>query len=229
MKLIAGLAAVVIAGNLFGQGSLYRPDPAHFVCNHCSLAQLVRAAFGIRSDQLSGPSFLDRQLVDASADIPSGATEEQYQQILRNVLRTRLGLVVHHEQKNIPAFDLIVAEGGPRLNDAAAADPFGVMPKSNGRPEDAPAAGRIPTMTLHVENGVAMIQGNATLATLANALSNQLRQRIRDSTGLAGKYTFALTWQVDSSQALNLALSRLGLALAPTTVLDRYDRGRSYK
>ena len=57
---------------------LYNSDPTHLVCNQCSLEQLVREAFGVRDFQLSGPKFLNEQLVDVKVDIPAGATEEQY-------------------------------------------------------------------------------------------------------------------------------------------------------
>jgi len=61
---------------------------------------------------------MDRERFDITAKIPQGAAKEQFRVMMQNLLKERFKLEVHHEQKEMPGFQFVVAKGGPKLTKA---------------------------------------------------------------------------------------------------------------
>jgi uncharacterized protein (TIGR03435 family) len=197
-------------------------DPAHLFCGNMSAELLIRRAYGITYLQLTGPEWLRTTQFDIAANVPAGATKEQVAEMWRNLLAERFRLKVHHESRETPQFDLVVAKNGPKLKPAPD---DGVPPKmgSLGR--------RRPDFTyLHFPK--------TTMAGLASTLSIQANQPVNDATGLTGNYDVELSWNPDFAVAgpdsppeLPKALQeQLGLDLKPKKalldmlVVDRMDK-----
>src|SRR6185437_1836621 len=101
-------------------------------------AVLIRA-FGLKSFQLAGPSWLDTQRFNIEAKIPAQISSDEFRQMLQNLLAKRLGLIVHHARKEIPGYGLAVAKRGVGLQPsgsghktAEAPSPSGDVPSKSG-------------------------------------------------------------------------------------------------
>jgi uncharacterized protein (TIGR03435 family) len=220
-------------------------DPTHFTSTNMSLATLLMRAFGIKRFQLSGPSWLDTEYYNVAANIPEGATPEQFQLMLQNLLVERFKLTLHHQEKEMPIYELVVGKSGPKLKEAGAKD---------ARPEAAPAppvgaAGYgkdrdgYPvfqpgeTGTKVADSHARMHYAPMTMEQLAVELSGHVGRTVKDATGLEGRYDISLRWVPErppedpSGPTLFSAIQdQLGLKLdakkgsVDTLVLDHVER-----
>ena len=88
--------------------------------------------------------------------------------MLQRLLAERFGLVVHRETRQLPGYRLVVAKGGPRLTQSAAA----AAKTGEAAPGPAPAQNEVV-----VKNGIPKFSdsaGTGTLMTLAGTLSARL-------------------------------------------------------
>jgi len=185
----------IMMGTRGGPGT---PDPSHVTFSNMPLSRLIMTAWGVKSFQVSGPSWMDSQRFDISAKIPDGATRQQFQIMLQNLLAERFKLVVHKERKEVPIYALAVAKGGPKLKESpkevedTAADPRPAPPATgpDGAPRVVPIR-RGETLTFG-PNGFRMQGAHETMATLADVLSNQLGRPVIDMTGLTAEYDYTL-------------------------------------
>jgi uncharacterized protein (TIGR03435 family) len=51
--------------------------------------------------------------------LPAGATKEQLPEMWRRLLEERFHLAAHYVTKELPAYELVVANGGPRCRGSA--------------------------------------------------------------------------------------------------------------
>jgi uncharacterized protein (TIGR03435 family) len=196
-------------------------DPAHLICGNVSAAFLIVRAYGITNLQLIGPEWLRTTQFDIAANVPAGATKEQVAEMWRNLLAERFHLEVHHESRETPQFDLVVAKNGSKLKPA---------PDDSAPPRMGSLGRRRPDFTyLHFPK--------TTMAGLVSTLSNEANKPVNDVTGLTGNYDVELSWNPDFAAAgpdsppeLSKALQeQLGLELkskkAPLDMLvvDRMD------
>jgi uncharacterized protein (TIGR03435 family) len=162
------------------------------------LRALITFAYGIRDFQLSGgPGWVGTERFDIIAktervestqeppdprtmtDEQRKARDDQWNARVRALLADRFGLVVHKEAKEQPVYLLTVAKNGPKLT--VVTTPGDRQGTSGGR-------GR--------SQGYA-----ATMAMLANTLSNATGRPVIDKTGLTGKYDYILEWAPDGGAA----------------------------
>jgi uncharacterized protein (TIGR03435 family) len=208
-------------------------DPGLYSCQNCALSILVMRAYGLNaSHPSSAPGWLDDQRFDVAAKMPPGITEEQFSLMLRNLLAERFKLAVHHEKKEMPVYDLVVAKNGPRLKEsaphaatkeeAAAIAPGQPLKKDqDGYPVIPPGSDIVMSMGA----GHARLRlDNESPAKFAEMIAGQLQRPVIDATGLKGKYDFMLSWipehrggsapDDDSGPTLEAAIqAQLGLRL----------------
>src|SRR5580658_6505108 len=97
-------------------------DPGLLTLNRNTLRDLINRAYGItREFQLSAPAWAETEFYDIVAKVPEGATKEQTNAMLQNLLQTRFKLALHHESRDFPGFVLTVAKGGSKLKESKAA------------------------------------------------------------------------------------------------------------
>jgi len=161
------------------------------VITNAPLGWLVRNAFGvIIDDQLSGlPGWVnsDRYDVQAKMDEDSaaawnkitGEAKKQQQQLLyQSLLADRCHLKVHRETRQLPVYDLVIAKGGLKLQDAK------------------PIEGSRTTAGNGLFNAQAI-----TIEALAYSLSGDVGRVILDKTGLGDKkFDLDLKWTPDEQQ-----------------------------
>jgi uncharacterized protein (TIGR03435 family) len=174
-------------------------DPGLFTCRNCSLSQIMEDAYEIRGYDFSGPGWLEITRFDFMAKVPAGATREEFQTMLRNLLAERFKLALHREKRPMPVVELTVAKNGPRFKEGVPGD---------APPDDGPAgklkrdADGFPI--LPPGTGVAMVPGhgrmrleNQPIELLISVLSSQLDSPVIDATGLTGTYDLEVSWAWD--------------------------------
>ncbi|HEY1496603.1 MAG TPA: TIGR03435 family protein, partial [Candidatus Solibacter sp.] len=104
-------------------GSSSRTTPGTFEMRGTTAYTLVRAAYGLNEYQLEGgPKWLNSDRFDVIAKLPADATRSQNLQMLRAMLADRFQLQVHHVTKTLPEFALVIAKGGPKVQEASGED-----------------------------------------------------------------------------------------------------------
>lgn len=96
-------------------------DPGQATFSNVTQRMLLAKAYGVQDYQISGPGWLDSERYEIVAKVPKGTTEEQFKVMLQNLLADRFKLTLHHETKDLPRYELVVAKNGPKLKEAAAA------------------------------------------------------------------------------------------------------------
>jgi uncharacterized protein (TIGR03435 family) len=140
-----------------------------------TLKNLVSIAYGVRQFQISGgPRWIDtdRFDIEARAETSGAVTPLQRKtgERLRSLLADRFQLALHRETKEHTVYELVVARGGPKLQESKEGKNM-------------------------VRAGRGTVKGQSVgLAMLAMNLANELGCPVIDKTGLSGKYDFDLTW-----------------------------------
>jgi uncharacterized protein (TIGR03435 family) len=166
---------------------------------------LIAEAFGIRVDQITGqPQWLGKERYDIVANIPDGATKEQFNVMLGNLLRDRFHLRFHMGSKTLPVYALRVAKGGPKFKPTARrADADPTPPCRATGNNDAQGFPILPancqgTSARPLLGEIFMAAQDAPLANLVGMFESPLSgagRPIVDETGLAGHYDFKIHFE----------------------------------
>ncbi len=174
------------AGGKFYAKLMFSLDDGSFTARGVTLQRLIQMAYNVQDTQISGPEELKTEKFDIDARLDPAAVEsfrklksEQYkfddQLALKALLSDRFKLVLHPENANLPAYDLVIADGGSKLQES-----------KNGR-------------FIHLERGELDSQG-VHMGILTEQLSQILGQTVLDKTGLTGNYAFTLRWTPDAAE-----------------------------
>jgi bla regulator protein blaR1 len=177
---------------------LFRPD--RFTTTNFTLHGLIRRAYGIEDDQISGgPSWVNSEKYDIEAKIGASVADDlqklgpdqrvlERKRMLQALLTDRFKLTLHPETKELPVYELIIANSGSKLREAKPGDTYPDGLKGpGGRPLGA-------GILLSPQAGQEVAQA-VPIATLVKVLSEKLSGRIVvDRTGLTGTYDFRLRW-----------------------------------
>jgi uncharacterized protein (TIGR03435 family) len=201
--------------------------------SNVSLKDIVAQAYKLPRNQVKAPDWMDGERFDITAKIPEGVVaKEQVPAMLQALLAERFKLKVHRETKEETVYALVVAKGGPKLKKAE--DAGAVKLGSDGKPR--PAGPGIVNMSMSGSTTVHVEMRGATMTSLAEFLSNQLRRPVVDETAITGNYDIDLDASVMDqpggtasgpneagpppppqvpSMALGAAIQKLGLKLEP--------------
>jgi len=190
-----------------------KPDPALLRCNGASLRMLLMRAYDVKSYQIEGPAWINTETFDVMAKVPEGAPADQIPAMLQALLAERLGARVHKETRVLPAYELSIAKGGPKLKETDSAklpslpEPGSALPPPPPRGPGAgpPPLGSMPAgavMMMINSNGARMVRGNMTIEQLVNDLSNSLDRPVLDKTGLKGTYEIELSYLGDENDGI---------------------------
>jgi len=230
------------------RGGIGTSDPGQITYRGVWLFNLIDIAYGLRDFQLSGPSWLGEERYDIVAKIPPGATKEQFNVMLQNLLRERFNLSFHRESRTFPVYALTVGKNGPKLKESSKDDepsPAGTAKfglDDNGFPTFPPGYSGISGMP---GNGRMRLAGQragiARLIPMIEGAMTGVDHPIVDETGLTGEYDFKLEFEYrrpglaadtsDPAPSIFSALeSKLGLKLESkkvpfdVLVIDRLDK-----
>ncbi|MEI9975101.1 MAG: TIGR03435 family protein [Ignavibacteriota bacterium] len=214
-------------------------DPGRFVATNASLFNLVMKAWTLRPYQISGLSADEPEAYDIIAKVPDGATHQEFLQMLQALLAERFGLVVHHESKELPVYELTIAKGGLKIKEV----PDPAQPAASASPKDGQ-----PVMTI---GGAQPYQGHLRIVANGQPVSGMVKMMelqsgrpVIDKSGLTGFYDYSLEFAPDplsgprpgidpndaSPDFLTAVVKQMGLKLDPkkdpvdTLRVDRFNR-----
>ena len=170
-----------------------------FTATNIPVRMLIRAAYQLQDDQITGPSWItsDRFDVVAKAELP-GAPSVQLLAMLQALLADRFKLGVHREMKDLPIYALVLARRdgalGSKLRPTACPD----LDIDLSRPQPCTNISNLRgQLTMR---GIPIAQSLPYLAPFVNRV-------VVDRTGLGGRYDLDLEWAPEA----------LPSAVAPTT------------
>jgi len=165
---------------------------------------------------------------DLDAKTPESTTEDQLRLMMQALLEDRFILKVHRETRELPAYHIVIAKGGPKLKPEDAGFEFNV----DGRAVPLRSGVCAPLLSL---DGTHLGCKGGTIAQLAGILRGEMGGPVMDDTGLTGQYDFQLVYERPNAPPGNLpdgmvpappiaeAIQSLGLRLekgkAPVEVL----------
>jgi uncharacterized protein (TIGR03435 family) len=185
---------------------------------------LLMKAFGVESAQIVYPGYGDFYAVEAT--MPPDTTKAQFQAMLQNLLVARFHLMVHHETRNFPAYELVIDKGGPKLK--------ATVPHADDGPRS------VGPRTFVFRAGVGNItMKEQTTEDLARQLGEMLRSgemvrtqdltlplpRVVDKTGLTGRYTFTMEFSQPAPPGVTLDPDSPGADLPDLFVTVRKQLG----
>jgi uncharacterized protein (TIGR03435 family) len=191
------------------------PDPGQLTYTNVSLKNVLTNAYNVKGYQLSGPKWLDTERFDITAKIPMGATKEQFQLMLQNLLAERFKLTLHHETKELPMYALVVGKGGSKLKESAEDDPAAPPPPplpppggdaagpvrlkvgADGTPQLPPGMGKNGMMMMMTNGRMHLVANHRPIGALLEMLGNQLGRPVVDATDLKANYDFTLDFAPD--------------------------------
>jgi uncharacterized protein (TIGR03435 family) len=161
---------------LNGCGGPGTGSPERITFTFTSLKNLIRVAYNMWSpNQIEAPSWMESATFDVVVNVPPGATKEQANLMLQNLLADRFQLKVHRSTKELPIYALVVAKNGPKLK-VSVADPDAPMPRG----------------TLWSGGRKKFEFDRWTMASFASTLEPDVDRPVIDMTGLKGTYDIRL-------------------------------------
>jgi uncharacterized protein (TIGR03435 family) len=162
---------------------------------YATMLDLVRTAYGVEAERvLGGPNWLEKDTFDVIAKLPEGATADTAKPMLRALLEDRFKLIVHNDNKPVPAYAVKTNGKHPQLKQADGSGDTGC--KFNFVPPPPPgASGGAPVPPLY-----SWACTNMTMAAFVEALTTSiflapqyLNDRVVvDETELKGAWNFDL-------------------------------------
>ncbi len=233
-------------------------EPSNFTMKHFTLKALIRFAYQIGNNaQLAGgPAWMNTTYFDVTAKpepakieeldtLPPAQRMQQIRLMLQSLLADRFALKTTMRTEQLPAYGLVVAKGGSKMQEveAGAALPAkapAILPLATALapPPPPPPSGAQASAGGFMRFGYTdknrITASNAPMSVVVSWLSGQPEiggRLIVDETGLTGKYNFVLdgvppsrpTEDWSGASVFTLMREQLGLTLrpekAPTQVL----------
>jgi uncharacterized protein (TIGR03435 family) len=167
-----------------------------YTARNVSAQFLMMQAFGVKAYQiLDAPKWLSDEHYDIAAklDNPNQLSQEQLDPLLQSMLVDRFKLKFHTEQREFPAYSLVLGKGGAKF----PADNNILIPSS---------------LRVSSNNGRASMTGKKmSMTDLAKHLGDMAGRTVLDNTGLKGNFDFKLDWA--TSEAANDALPSIFTAV----------------
>lgn len=179
---------------------MFMVTPDGIKITNVPLIVMVREAFGLEPDHvIAGPgvaklsSNFDIEAKVAPEDAPKlkELRFEQRRLMLVALLEERCGLKYHHETRDLPGYELVVAKGGVKMQAS--------KPDSEG-PDPGPGPAPSPGRHMLMMRGRGHIESTGTgMSGLVRVLSGQLGRTVVDKTGVTGDFDYKLDWTPDDA------------------------------
>jgi len=157
-----------------------------------------------------------------SAEVPTPASKEMMMgPMMQPLLEDRFKLKIHIESRDVPAYDLVLAKGGPKLPQTDTSFCSRIAPNHGGQGTGPPNA---PNCTMQMRD---LSMENLALL-LRPMLGPTMNRPIVDKTGIKGRFDIQMVWALDPNEfagrqqqpdlpPLPVALKeQLGLELVPS-------------
>ncbi len=164
-------------------GKGFGGPPGKFQTRNTTLNDLIMFAYQLQTKQIiGGPSWMESEKFDivGKQDTPGQATEQQTRGMMQKLLVSRFGLKFHQDKRELNAYVLSVAKGGPKLE------------KSEGDPNT-------PSAFFFRQLGNLTFR-NITMEGFSKWMQTVLDRPVVNHTDLAGRFDGKLKWNPDESQ-----------------------------
>jgi len=175
-------------------------DGGGFTARGVSLHSLLRGAYMVQETQIVGePDWAKSEKYDIDAKVDPSLAEQtrnlgdtqdrlRAQQMLQQMLADYFKVSLHQEVQDQPVYELVVGEGGSKL-------------------QPAPASKKA-----MMRMGMGEVTSEGTpLDLLVAQLSQRLGRTVIDKTGLKGNYVFSLQWTPDADEQARIRAAAPGL------------------
>ena len=142
---------------------------------------MIRFAYNVQDFQVSGgPSWMNTDAYDINAKVSENAGLQQARPFLQTLLEDRFKLVLHHETKEMTAYELLPAKSGLKI--AFSGEGSCVVPS----PENFPKPGApLPHYCGNIGMRPNLIEAYAVpMGRFVETLSNVLGRTVIDKTGI---------------------------------------------
>lgn len=182
------------------------------------LQTLLRESFGVEDDHILGiPNWAKTTMLDVEAKVaPEDAPKlkalsfDQRKKMLIALFQDRCSLRFHHETRELPVYELVVAKGGVKMQASKPDPPPAQAPEPGAGPGAGPGSGPGPLPPpgqgpprgshMLMMRGRGHIESTGTdLGGLAHLLSAQLGRTVVDKTALTGNFDYKLDWTPDDA------------------------------
>jgi uncharacterized protein (TIGR03435 family) len=183
--------------------------PNRLDVHNMNLRFLIKQAYDLRDDQISGPDWLVSAHYDLLATTGEPVSKDTMRTMLGNLLTERFRLTTHWETRTVPMYRLVVLPKGSKMKTA----------------EQGYALPNSPTL----DRGAVLLDGPMSMGQFVERLASYAGRPVVDGTNLDGYFMMKLTFASDDLQAgaterdfappvLAMAVQeQLGLKLVPAT------------
>jgi uncharacterized protein (TIGR03435 family) len=147
------------------------PSPDGVIMRNVSLKTVTAWAYHVLGYQVNGPDWTGSDRYDITAKAAGALPDEQLRAMMQTLLAERFKMAAHRQTKEMQAYLLGVAKGGPKFKESASEGESDIKPDQK-------------TMTVTVQR--------TGMPFLIDALSNIFRAPVIDQTGLTGKYDITI-------------------------------------
>lgn len=164
-------------------GKLFTIRGRHVMTINTTVNDLITFGYSIQTNQMvNAPAWFDEKYdIDGVPDVEGQPNIRQMRILIRDALVERFGLKFHNEQRELSAYALTVAKGGPKLTITA----------------DQPST---PGNFIFRGLGRLMVT-NSTMTDFCHGMQEAVMDKpVVDQTGLTDRYDFNLNWTPDQSQ-----------------------------
>ena len=183
-------------------------QPTRLDIGNMNLQFLIKWAYDLRDDQVSGPDWLRNHRYDVVATTEAPVSQGAMRTMMQRLLTDRFQLATHWQTRTGAVYHLVVLPKGPKMK---TAEQGYVMPNSP-----------------IVNKGSVQLNGPMSMPQLAERLTRFAGKPVVDDTNLEGYFTIALTFAssdytapLDTDFAPPLLTSaiqeQLGLKLVPAS------------
>jgi uncharacterized protein (TIGR03435 family) len=186
-----------------GRSLVRRRSPGRIDYEGMTMFQLLQKAYAVPDYRIVSPDWIprmgakpknpDSRYYTIVATMPSATTNDQFRAMLQNLLRERFGLREHRETKDLPVYGLGIANGGIRMRESPSRDSTKVDP-ALADSENVESIRRGETRHESFGEFGMRLQGDFTVADIANSFMLWLPHSIEDCTGLSKYYGVDLSW-----------------------------------
>jgi uncharacterized protein (TIGR03435 family) len=194
--------------------------PDRFVATNVPLRFLILDAYELLDHQLVGAAdWISNSSYDVVGTYPGGQQppDHEVHLMLQQLLADRFGLKVHHEQRELPPYELVFGRKDGRLGQQIHKSDMNCATWiADGRPKTTPGlpspvspSGERPQCAM-IATRKWLTGGARTMQDLASSLQSMLGRPVVDSTGLTGSYDIDLQWaamDLHADEAAPTALS----------------------
>ena len=154
-----------------------------FTARNVPMKILIALSYGVRPEAVQGgPAWIESERYDVVAKASQSAKPEEIRRMVQSLLAERFKLAVHTDKKPMPAYALLTAKSGAKMQAAEDAP----LTEQRCAPGDG-AQGQKHVMCRHMTMPL-------LAATLQEIATRDIDVPVIDQTGLNGAFDFKLDW-----------------------------------